>query len=510
MFGKMNVLQLGKTNFETKYQIPDGMHWFYEPDWEDEETLAELKAFRQFDAAIIDRPVTGSEVEKLIEVIRAYGLFIFEDADYDMDYLMKSRKGERIERENFQDFIDHRLIHFYTDTYGERFPSSRFVVNQKKDWKITYAGYEGAIIEGDFGDEFQQMGCWNFNVPIEPEMGIDLWLEYEKDYSVELRMDVYSFRPGSVDGIQEEYHFNEDEIESKEYLTIVNHQGVTGHIFVSLQAKGSGIVVIKNLHDRWSRFGEGIFLPGGERRITTDREEAFFYFEPGDLKPPLNVYFSGYKTREGFEGYGIMRAMKSPFLLIADQRLEGGDFYVGTKEYETMIQDKILEVMDELRFTSKDLIFAGLSMGTSGAMYYGSLIGPEYIILGKPLADLGTMAENERINRPGGFPTSLDVLGKTMGDLSAESVDGMNARFWTNFGHGNWGHTTFVISYMYEDDYDGNAYQTLLRNLGNSGTRIFGKGLHGRHNDDTQGIVSWFYKQYKIILRDYFNRKIEV
>ena len=53
-----------------------------------------------------------------------------------------------------------------------------------------------------------------------------------------------------------------------------------------------------------------------------------------------------------------MRAMKSPFLLIADQRLEGGDFYVGTKEYETMIQDKILEVMDEFA-TEKEISFDG-------------------------------------------------------------------------------------------------------------------------------------------------------
>ena len=165
MFGKMNVLQLGKTNFETKYKIPDGMSWFYEPDWDDEETLAGLKAIRQFDAAIIDRPVTGAEVEKLIEVIRAYGLFIFDDTDYDMDFLMKSRRGERISRGDFQEFITHRLIHFYSDTYGERFPSDRFIINQKKDMKITYAGYEGAIIEGDFGDDFHQFGYWNFNVP---------------------------------------------------------------------------------------------------------------------------------------------------------------------------------------------------------------------------------------------------------------------------------------------------------------------------------------------------------
>ena len=33
-----------------------------------------------------------------------------------------------------------------------------------------------------------------------------------------------------------------------------------------------------------------------------------YYFNPGDLKPPLAVYFSGYRSAEGFEGRGMMGA----------------------------------------------------------------------------------------------------------------------------------------------------------------------------------------------------------
>ena len=43
MFNSMNVLQLGHFNLKTEYSIPDEMNWVYEPDWDDSETIAELK-----------------------------------------------------------------------------------------------------------------------------------------------------------------------------------------------------------------------------------------------------------------------------------------------------------------------------------------------------------------------------------------------------------------------------------------------------------------------------------
>lgn len=48
-------------------------------------------------------------------------------------------------------------------------------------------------------------------------------------------------------------------------------------------------------------------------------------------KPPLNVYFSGYRPAEGFEGYFMMNKMNAPFILIGDPRLEGGSFYLDPK-----------------------------------------------------------------------------------------------------------------------------------------------------------------------------------
>ena len=38
------------------------------------------------------------------------------------------------------------------------------------------------------------------------------------------------------------------------------------------------------------------------------------------------------------------------------------------------------------------------------------------------------------------------------------------------------------------------------------GVEIIGKGIHGRHNDDTYSIVAWFKNQYDGILKSDFKR----
>ena len=81
------------------------------------------------------------------------------------------------------------------------------------------------------------------------------------------------------------------------------------------------------------------------------------YFDPGDMKPPLNVYFSGYKTQEGFEGFYMMRNMGTPFLLISEARLEGGAFYLGDKEYENLIVSGIQDCLKQLGFDNSQFDF---------------------------------------------------------------------------------------------------------------------------------------------------------
>ena len=62
---------------------------------------------------------------------------------------------------------------------------------------------------------------------------------------------------------------------------------------------------------------------------------------------------------------------------------------------------------------------------------------------------------------------------------------------------------------MSQDDYDGRAYATLEEELKNRDYKvsIISKSFAGRHNDDTQGVVEWFFNQYIALLMNSFERK---
>ena len=164
------------------------------------------------------------------------------------------------------------------------------------------------------------------------------------------------------------------------------------------------------------------------------------------------------------------------------------------------------EHIEKLGFQNSDVILSGLSMGTFGALYYGCKIRPNTILIGKPLASIGDMVGNERLKSPEGTHSWLDALHKAYGSLEPDAMEQMNRRFWDMFDRTDWSKTRFAVAYMIEDEMDENAYENLQFHLKDAGVRIYGKGLHGRHNDNTPGIVQWFKNQHQDIIENDFNK----
>ena len=495
---KISVLQVGNEDLSLQLHVPENVEWNYVDDLEE-------ATERGYDVCVLNRCVNEKEAYTLLQKIRAYTMFILDTVHIDSwtKWIYTSRKAKSVTMNSFQDFLNSDISMFYTTPYGEKFNPHSLTISQSFNGSVFWDGYTGVELEGEFGDNFYQIAYWRNNIPIFENQTIDFWLEYEKDDSVSIQLKIEQFQSGSISALCNRCVFSEKDLNS---IVSISSEKTSGPLFVSLLAKGKGKLKIVGLHDRHSRKSYGSFLPGGMRFVTSKREEVFMYFDPGDLKPPLNVYFSGYKTQEGFEGYYMMRKFGAPFLLISEARLEGGAFYLGDEDFENIILNRIYGCLTQLGFDQSQLVLSGLSMGTFGALYYGCKLNPHAILLGKPLASLGDIAQNERISRPGGFPTSLDVLVKNYGDMSEKSIDSLNHRFWNQFDKADWSHTKFIISYMLEDDYDMTAYNRLISHIDDVGVEVIGKGVHGRHNDDTYSIVAWFKNQYDDILEKDFNR----
>ncbi|MCI9336739.1 MAG: accessory Sec system protein Asp2 [Lachnospiraceae bacterium] len=499
----VRVLQLGTEDFSKTMQISDCAEWYYEPD------LSETPE-KDFDVVLLDREITADEFDCLMQFSRAYCVFVTEKVSLKKGSMTRRfsirKMGKKISAERLAHLLKEELPDYFAGSYGEKYKPENMSIAQGFSGKVSWKGYEGIDLAGEYGNELTQIVFWRNNIPIEIGQTIEFWLEYAKDETVEISLEIVilQFGYGTDPVVQSVHTYSESEL--RDVIYIENRSEKVGHIFASLRAKGTGHLTVTALHDRHSRKGKGVFMPGGKRSVTSEREEVFYYFDPGNVMPPLNVYFSGYKTQEGFEGYYMMRRMGHPFLLISESRLEGGGFYLGSEKYEDSIEQIIREHMKKLGFQNSEVILSGLSMGTFGALYYGCRIHPHTILIGKPLASIGDVAANERIRRPGGFPTSLDVLHKVCGSLSQDAVSKLNDRFWNAFDQTDWSGTRFAVAYMIEDDYDGTAYEKLQSHLKNANTQIYGKGIHGRHNDNTSGIVGWFVNQYRGIIRNDFDR----
>lgn len=497
---KIHILLLGKEDWTKKYQIPD----FIELEWFDKE---KKQPEGLMDLVILDRNINLSEDQMLRKITRGHCLFATEHVK--MKYLSTRRffdgkMGQYLYTGDVQAFLDTEARNYYPNPYGEKFSPTSLTVSPFFQGNISCSGHFHMKLEGNFGEEFAQIAYWKHNIPVFEGQAIDLYLEYEKTEGVQIKLRVLQFVNGAIGEIQRVWEFEEEQLQD---VVCIDNDGSYGPVSVSILAKGEGMLKIISLHDRHSRRGHGFFLPGGQRLVSPKGEEIFTYFEKGDRKPPFAVYFSGYRTQEGFEGYYMMRSFGCPFLLLTDPRSEGGAFYVGDEEFEYMILKEIRDKTTTLGFSKEDVVLSGASMGTYGSLYYGCRLRPHALLLAKPLTDMGSVAKNERLLRAGGFATSLDVLMKNYDSLGDEAIEAFNERLWKRFDVADWTHTKFIISYLYEDDYDPNGYQNILKHLDSEGVEVYGKGSHGRHTDNSASVMTWFKSQYKKLLEEDFHRR---
>lgn len=530
MANELLVFQYGGPDLSGQLRLPDGMTW--KRCAENETTIKEKSA----DVLVIGSRPDAAVLDALAGLAAAHNVFSLVPAEEEKTpwKIFQKRKMVQYLPAITQEWVDALPLRYWRGQYGERAKMEELAISRDFHGEIHFHGHDRIFLNGAFGVDYEPLVEWRFHYMLEKDRDRDLWLEYSADRGVVLRLCVRLSLEGSSRDVIKTLYFDlepdsadqeaagraagglsgnnlpEDEEKAGDQNTELHIPsfGVRCYMNFSLEVKGTGELRLGTLHVRNSRQGFGTFLAGGRRFADRNRREFCSYFDPMDLKPPLNVYYSGYRTAEGFEGYYMMRNLGAPFLLFTDPRLEGGCFYLGSEEYENAILETIRSAMSYLGFGRDDLIMSGISMGTSGALYYGVQLRPHAIILGKPLINLGDIADNEKKIRPGGFPTSLDVMLTQTGEASSERIEAMNRRMWDKIDSANLKNVRIAISYMQQDDYDMTAYEDLLNHLEKKDVRIYGKGLLGRHNDNTKGVLEWLLSRYRNIMRTDFKRDI--
>ena len=487
-------------------RVPAGVEWSFVDV--DDVSGFDAVLIGSTDVTVVDALCDVHHLEAIDSLVAPYRLIVARRLETEFDDTYQrffARKAvvyeDVVDRQRLVDELPRK---YFVKPFGQKLEIRTAVVSpfHKSGWRFEGNSYLAATIDERTGG-FRQLVMWKENIPYENDHPLELWPEFVLDPGCEIEFDVQLIQSGTPDVIAFQKRYSAAELSEP----IVFSEPTSGYLSCSIFAKGQGLVRVGPIHYRHSRLGGGQFLPGGRRIVDSRREELFFYYHPGNLMPPLNIYFAGYRPAENFEGYFMMESLGHPFLLLTDPRLEGGRFYLGSKELEGGLLQVIRKQIDDLGFREQDVIFSGLSMGSFGALYYGSQLDAHAIVAGKPMVDLGYVAQRGRLVRPNDFLTIFDIVNfwnRTAGEGHESTVDAFTQgliRRWN--GDPGFGDTKILLSYMEQDDYDDQAYYTLLNSQTGKPTTVIARGYQGRHNDDSASIVTWFVNQYRRVIDEY-------
>lgn len=496
----IRVLQLGGEDWSQTLRIPAGVQWYFND-------LAQLKVKKmRFELLIIadQLEMTPVEWEQLHAKVDPYNVVFLPGAAGDeLQQYFLARTQARLLKSDRQAFVSAIPQYYYVGQQGIGIGPDAFSVSPNYQGSQRWQDSAALALTVD-SDDWQPLANLRTNLFVDPDRQLTVWPVFQHDANVEIR-----YRFVLVYGSERQtYEFSEAQLQKPQVIP-TSITARNQFLSVIVFAKGNGQMTLGNLELRWARYGLGTFINGGQAwQDLESRDEVQFFFNPGDLRPPLCVYFAGYHSKKSFEGYFMMKKMKVPYLLITDSRLEGGAFYTGPF-FNQAVPKIIDQHLQLLGFDHTQLVMSGISMGTYGAIKFGLRQKAHAVIAAKPLVHLGTIAQRSRLARPDEFGTSFDLARELIAapnELDETSLRQLDQKIIDALIHEDASETSLNLAYMFDDDYDPNALAVLKKHLLGRARQINYYGLPGRHNDDSSGMIKWFLRQYARVLKEDFGR----
>ncbi len=479
----MNVLQLGAQNWADKYKIPNEIAWNY--------NTYPQAGIKRFDLVIITEGVQLEDNlwSKLQWQVPPYCVLYSPFAEKDLSEaglnFINCQEARQIV-EDPQELINQLPVRYFPGQSGMRIPPTNILLNSV-DSTLLDGGHLRVTVNSD---RWVKIGNYRQQIYIDPNRLLKFNLEYNRKANVKVRLRFFIQEDGGDGNLANNYLLDFSE-NNEEQLLPLKPADMRRFTSASIEVMGKGQVTIGMLHSRWSRAGKGEFLPGGRRLIDpATGADIAYYFNPGDLRPPLHVYFSGARELEGFEAYPLFRRNHTPTLLFTDPRLAVGQFYTG-EAIESQIKATIIATLKKLGFNRQQLVMNGISMGTYPAIKLGAQLSAYAINVAKPTVNLGQVALRARLERPDEFDTIFDIDRQLVSSLTSEQLEQLDTKFWKLMNQTDLTKTRIYVGYMKNDDYDNLAIKRMQENAAIQNARLFvSKGFPGRHNDNN-AVVQW-------------------
>lgn len=507
----MDVLQIGPQNWAEQYQIPSEINWHFNVLASPKKTKNKISAY----AAVI---ITGknkfqaADWQRLQWLVAPYTVLylpaIKQDLTLAAQAFLKMQAARPI-TDKPQKIIAHLLSRLFIGQSGIRYLPTDLLITNKRIEEFEYLDAGHLKITLNTHNHWVSIGNYRSSLYVDPNRIFKIWLSL-RTLNVKIRLRFYPAVIGTDGSVEDFEVINIDPHGKKEYQLKMKPSKQVRMVGVSLEAKGNGAFILGILHWRWARAGLGSFIAGGQRIVDqVNHDDLAYYLNPGDLKPPLNVYFSGARSLEGFEAYPLFRRMHAPALLFTDMRLNIGEFYEdASQNVGRKIKEVIKRSLKQLGFTSQQLVMTGISMGTYPALKYGSQLQAHAIIVAKPITNLGYVALRQRLQRPDEFDTIFDIDNQFINHLDESHLEKLDRLFWQRFDQNDLRQSRLFVGYMKNDDYDNRAVTGLKHcKAVKRAKQVVYKGYAGRHNDNN-AVTSWFIERVDQVLKNDFNRKM--
>ncbi|CAK8054180.1 accessory Sec system protein Asp2 [Eupransor demetentiae] len=413
-----------------------------------------------------------------------------DQINFDVKAALAERRAMRFGQKT-PETVGQRIVRdLYIGQIGfpTRFSEEQYLPQTDYRWTFERHGRFSTLYEGDFGNDWTQVGTLK-TFPGDFAAGQDNWmyLDYQSEGGVQVALEFVFFQNGRLQQLQIL------EGDALRQMAMVKAPEKYQDYQILVLLKGQGKIDLHALHQRRSRHGLGLFIPGGQRELTDDGQEVLSYYNPGTKKGPLIILFAGTRLHiEGFEMMGPLNKLGYPYLLFTDSRTQGGAFDVGSEAYEAVVLNTIEKAMREADVTPDQVIMSGYSMGSYPAMYYLANVDAGALIVAKPIMNLGTFTASPEFPHNGlNRDWTLDVRRFLAGRMSPDDSEMMDAQLWQKLDKVNWAGKDVALFTMSEDEYDGKSLPQLLSFLKDKGVNFDHKVEKGFHEQKIDEMVKY-------------------
>ena len=272
-------MQIGSRNWSHIYELPENMDWHF--FWPGSTTaikkVMKMEGLRTFSAVLVENPEHLSDLIPLMRKITPYTIFYPDTVEVQSEELKDFLKKTCAQATDFSNPAELlRLLSkaLFRGQYGDKLVPIDMIVNPAFTGKVRYNGYENLELLGKYGDDFRPLISWKYNIRASEFNPVELWLEYEKDWTCDIRLIVRNIQDGSTANFVKERVFTVEDMQS----ALVLDDDFSSFISVSLEARGAGHLKIGALHQRLTRYQFGKYVLGGGIIHNDKREEINYFF----------------------------------------------------------------------------------------------------------------------------------------------------------------------------------------------------------------------------------------